>query len=419
MALKLDNIEGTELADDYIRKSLPQSRWADTWDTVKSSFGKLVLINIMILLFFVPGIAVVVIRQLYIMAMGSTGPFNPSLAGSFQCTPNIAGLAQSYNLSADLMFYGLMFAACFIAAVGVSGGAYSIKKLVNTHGDFTFKGFFHGVKVCYLNTLFPLIVFMAFFYAAVLVGDWMKIVSATGGNKAGAITAYVFVIIAAVIAGLYCAWTLAVGASYKLKPVRLLRNSGVFMIGTVIQTVFFAAFALAPVWLLMIGGFIRWIGYACGIFLGFSFILVVWMSFTQWAFDKFVTPNLKAAQEDARASKSPKELAAEQEEEDKRIARELLAAGRSELIARPIMPVADKTVISPLGKTFTRKNLAEVGGDREKLYSEIKDYEALHEKDAVYVEYNKMFAEREKALQSPKDKKGKAKKKISADNLLK
>ena len=39
-----------------------------------------------------------------------------------------------------------------------------------------------------------------------------------------------------------------------------------------------------------------------------------------------------------------------------------------------------------------------------------------HKNDAKYVEYNKLFAEREKALSST-DKKGK-KKKISSENLL-
>ena len=47
------------------------------------------------------------------------------------------------------------------------------------------------------------------------------------------------------------------------------------------------------------------------------------------------------------------------------------------------------------------------------------DFHEAHKHDPVYAEYNKLFAEREKALASPVDKKGKKKKKISADNLLK
>ena len=54
---------------------------------------------------------------------------------------------------------------------------------------------------------------------------------------------------------------------------------------------------------------------------------------------------------------------------------------------------------------------------RAELEKSIADYENEHKNDKRYVEYNKMFAEREKALQD-EGKKGKKKKKISADNLL-
>lgn len=46
------------------------------------------------------------------------------------------------------------------------------------------------------------------------------------------------------------------------------------------------------------------------------------------------------------------------------------------------------------------------------------EYEKAHENEPYYAEYNKLFAERDKALSVEPDKKGK-KKKISSDNLLK
>ena len=52
------------------------------------------------------------------------------------------------------------------------------------------------------------------------------------------------------------------------------------------------------------------------------------MSFTQWVFDMYITPNLEAQKERERAKKTEKQLAEEKEEEEKRIAREILAAGR-------------------------------------------------------------------------------------------
>ncbi len=110
---------------------------------------------------------------------------------------------------------------------------------------------------------------------------------------------------------------------------------------------------------------------------------------------------------------------AAKEENAKQRARELLAAGRSELIANPIMPIAAETTVTGLGKTFKRGDVAAVAAEREKLVSDIAAYGEEHKNDAAYIEYNKLFAEREKALQPETDKKGKKKKKISSDNLLK
>ena len=97
----------------------------------------------------------------------------------------------------------------------------------------------------------------------------------------------------------------------------------------------------------------------------------------------------------------------------------MLAAGKSELISRPIKPIDREESVQGLGKTFTRAQLAGVAENRKQLESDVTAYEKEHEKDAVYVEYNRMFAEREKALIEPEDKKGRKNKKISSQNLLK
>ncbi len=75
--------------------------------------------------------------------------------------------------------------------------------------------------------------------------------------------------------------------------------------------------------------------------------------------------------------------------------------------------------VAELGKTFTRGDVAAVAAGREKLVAEIAAYEKEHENDPAFVEYNKLFAEREKALQPVTDKKGKKKKVVSSENLLK
>lgn len=417
---QLNGMQGNEIADDFIRKGTTNGRWKDTWEVFKSNFWKLVLLNLLVLVTFIPGIAVIVVRNATVLALGETAPVNFSITYPFYSPEELIGIGENINFSCDVIFYSLLIIAGFIASLGISGATYCIRKLLQTHGEFSMKGFFHGIKVGYFNTLLPVTLFILFLYMTFVVGDWVKITSAVGGNTAGAITAYVFSIIATVLAGLYLAWVFSVGVSYRVKLKYLIRNAFVLLLGTPIQTVFMAGFALIPVWLAMIfSGVFKFFVYAFIAFFGFSFILISWLAFSQWAFDMYITPAIKSEEELANAKKSEKELAAEKAEEERTLALQLLAAGKSELIARPIMPITNEDDIPCLGKTFTRAGVAGAAANRDKLNGKVLAYEKAHENDPVYVEYNKMFAEREKALnpEGGKGKKSKAKK-ISADNLL-
>lgn len=421
MAFTVNNLEGNEIADDYTRTAATGGRWGDTWGVFKSNFGKIVLNNIFVLLFFVPAIALLFLRTIYISGLGYQYPFNANTGIGYPANPGTQGLNESIYLSADLLFYGLLIAAGLFAAVGISGGAYSMKRLLNSHGKFSIKSFFHGVKISYLNVAAPVVLFLTFYFACVIIGDWKDLTGARGGSTAGATTAYVFIIIATVLVGIYCAWLIATGVSYRLKVGQLLKNAFVLMVGSPIQTIFFAALSLMPMWLLLIGlsvSFVKIIAYIIFIFIGFSYILLVWMSYTQWVFDLYVTPNLKKAEEEAKAKRTPEQVKADEEEESKRIARELLASGKSELICKPILPIQAEAAVKPLSSTFSRKDINAVKSSRAKLCEDISSYENQHMNDPVYKEYNALFAEREKALKDDSKKKGK-KKKISSENLLK
>ena len=417
---RVATLEGNELADDYVRTHIPKGRWADTWDLFKTNFFKFVIINVFTLLFFVPGIAVIYLRGVYVTQMGLAFPFSSNPLFTYPLTPSMQGAPEGIVLTANLMFFSLLIVAGFIASIGIAGACYSIKKLINTHGQFTVKSYFHGVKVCYFNVLLPVTVFMAFIFGSFSLNAWADLQIARGMSKGGPVTAQVFMIIATVIVGIICAWVLAVGVSYKVKLRYLIKNSLVLLIGTVLQSVLMLGFSLIPVWLLLLGtqvSFFLIIGYAIFIFFGFSFILLCWLSYTQWVFDMFITPVVKTQEEARKATLTPKQLAEEKEAEEKSIARELLAAGRSELVGKPVRPIEGGTVVKEVGVAFGRSDISRVSGDRQKIQSELDEYYEQHKTDTRFVEYEKLFAEREKALNAPqgKNKKGK---KVSRNNLL-
>ena len=416
---RVATLEGNELADDYVRTHVPKGRWADTWNVFKSNFVRMVIINVFTLLFFVPGIVVVYFRTVYIAQMGMSYPFSSNALFTYPLTPSMQSVPQGIVLTADLLFYSLLIVAGFIASIGVSGACYSIKKLINTHGEFSLKGYFHGIKVCYLNVVFPVTVFMFFIFSSFCIFDWAALQISKGYSQAGPITAQVFIIMATVIVGIAAMWVLAVGVSYKVKFKYLIKNSFVLLFGTILQTLFMAGFSLLPVWILLLGealAFFKIIGYAIFLFFGFSFIILCWLAYTQWVFDMYITPAVKTEEEARKAKLTPKQLAAEKEEEEKSVARELLAAGRSELVGRPMRPIDGGTEVKEVGVAYGRADIVRVAEDRQKIRGEVDAYYEEHKKDTRYVEYEKLFAEREKAL-TPEGKKGK-KKKLSRNNLL-
>ena len=416
---RVATLEGNELADDYVRTHVPKGRWADTWNVFKSNFVRMVIINVFTLLFFVPGIVVVYFRTVYIAQMGMSYPFSSNALFTYPLTPSMQSVPQGIVLTADLLFYFLLIVAGSIASIGVSGACYSIKKLINTHGEFSLKGYFHGIKVCYLNVVFPVTVFMFFIFSSFCIFDWAALQISKGYSQAGPITAQVFIIMATVIVGIAAMWVLAVGVSYKVKFKYLIKNSFVLLFGTILQTLFMAGFSLLPVWILLLGealAFFKIIGYAIFLFFGFSFIILCWLAYTQWVFDMYITPAVKTEEEARKAKLTPKQLAAEKEEEEKSVARELLAAGRSELVGRPMRPIDGGTEVKEVGVAYGRADIVRVAEDRQKIRGEVDAYYEEHKKDTRYVEYEKLFAEREKAL-TTEGKKGK-KKKLSRNNLL-
>lgn len=416
---RVATLEGNELADDYVRTHVPKGRWADTWNVFKSNFVRMVIINVFTLLFFVPGIVVVYFRTVYIAQMGMSYPFSSNALFIYPLTPSMQSVPQGIVLTADLLFYSLLIVAGFIASIGVSGACYSIKKLINTHGEFSLKGYFHGIKVCYLNVVFPVTVFMFFIFSSFCISDWAALQISKGYSQAGPITAQVFIIMATVIVGIAAMWVLAVGVSYKVKFKYLIKNSFVLLFGTILQTLFMVGFSLLPVWILLLGealAFFKIIGYAVFLFFGFSFIILCWLAYTQWVFDMYITPAVKTEEEARKAKLTPKQLAAEKEEEEKSVARELLAAGRSELVGRPMRPIDGGTEVKEVGVAYGRADIVRVAEDRQKIRGEVDEYYEEHKKDTRYVEYEKLFAEREKAL-TTEGKKGK-KKKLSRNNLL-
>ncbi len=58
-------LEGKERSEEYARSTLPTNRFSLFWDILKGRFGRLMLVNLLTLLFCLPLIAVIAWRLRY------------------------------------------------------------------------------------------------------------------------------------------------------------------------------------------------------------------------------------------------------------------------------------------------------------------------------------------------------------------
>ncbi len=406
-------LEGKERSEEYARSTLPTNRWQLFWDVFKGNFGKIVKLNLLILLFFIPSVIVMYIGIQYRDGMGALGPYNMGTAMGYPCPGPLLGIAESNLIMTELFLYGMLFFSMIIAAVGLAGGMYVIRNMIWTEGIFVGNDFWRGVKLNYKNALQA-----AFFFCGILlIGKTMinfANFSLLGAGKVHSVllkisigSSWVFI----VVAGMMAFWIIALGVNYKMKFLLLLRNAFLMTIGTLPQTIFFIFLALVPFMLLFLTKLLGMIALLIAIFVIFlfalSWVLLVWLDFAQWVFDKYINPKISGAKVsrgiyNKDGTKNEDESGASLEYQ-----RLLLSHGRSRLVARPIKPIDDSLQIYELPQSFSREDLKKLRESKENIKEDTEAYAEEHKNDLRYVEYNRTFDEREKAIAEEDAKKNK------------
>ncbi len=405
-------LEGKEKSEEYARSTLPTNRWQLFWDIFKGNFGKIVKVNILVLIFFVPLLFVFLLNGMMNDYNSSTYPFGANLGVGYPAFPELNGVSETLVHNNDIIILlGIMLTST-IAAVGLAGGMYVIRNMVWTEGIFVGNDFWRGIKLNVKNALqtalfFTVILFLCkyminlsnFNLAVSELGKWQKIFL-----QVSQVTSYIFLILAAMMS----LWMIALGVNYKLTFLKMLRNAFLMTIGTLPQTIFFGLIALLPFALFYIGGtFMLLIAIIVLLLFAFAYALLVWLDFAQWVFDKYINPKLEGAKvgrgiynKDGSSALTGDDSGASIEYQ-----RMLLSHGRSRLVARPIKPIDDSLQVYELPQAFTREDLQKLRESKQNIAEDTEAYAEEHKNDLRYVEYNRQFDEREKALQENDGKK--------------
>lgn len=130
--------------------------------------------------------------------------------------------------------------------------------------------------------------------------------------------------------------------------------------------------------------------------LGFSWFLLIWTDYSQWAFDKFINDRVPGAQKNRGIYEK---VSKDDAEAIKKYREQLAQSSRTVLTRRPIKPITDDELqLAELPQSYSRADLQRLQESREALYRDNEEYIAAHKDDPQYqpTEEEKQFeAERE------------------------
>ena len=409
-------LEGKERSEEYARSTLPTNRWQLFWDIFKGNFGKIVKVNLLTLIFFIPLIAVIVIYSMLVQSNGIIYPFGANLGVGYPAVPGQAGLYELLSLqNSFLLFIGIAISS-IIASVGLSGGMYVVRNMVWTEGIFVSNDFWRGIKLNYKNALQTALFFCLMLFLSGTLISFADFSLATGGlSKWQKIwmlvskgTSYLLIVLSAMLT----LWMIALGVNYKFKFFQMLKNAFLMTIGTLPQTIFFGVIALLPFALFLFNSsFMLVLAIFMVLLFGFSYALLVWLDFAQWVFDKYINPKISGAKvgRGIYNKDGTSTLTGDDSQASIEYQRAILAHGKSRLVARPIKPIDDSLQVYELPQSFSREDLKRLRESKQNIIEDSELYAEEHKNDLRYVEYNKQFEERERALQEETEKKKKRK----------
>ena len=119
-------IMGSEKSETYARSTLPSNRWGLFWDILKTRFSKLLIINLLMLLFLIPLFLLLIMRGSYLSATASTLPFSQNIGLGYPAIPLMQGYEELISLQTNQTIYMFLPIISFIVSIGIAGGFYII-----------------------------------------------------------------------------------------------------------------------------------------------------------------------------------------------------------------------------------------------------------------------------------------------------
>ncbi len=406
---------GKEKSEDYARGTLPSNRWELFWDIFKGRFGKLVIVNLLTVLFCIPLVLLLFFRYVALINYGGNYPFTQCFGVGYMAPASMVGYAENIVVQVNLITFMLLPIAVMIMAVGISGGAYVMRNMVWTEGIFVANDFWKGIKQNIKQMLLIGVIYSLIFYASVMsISIAEQNIAIGSGKKWLWIVSEVFSYLVLIVYSIMTMHMITMSITYNLKFRHLLKNSFLFTIALAPQNFFFLFLGAIPFLLLIFGSFFLIIGIILILLIGMSWLLLVWTDYSHWAYDRFINDKVEGAQKNRGMYEKIKKS---DSGALKQYREQLALAKHNSLNNRPIKPITDDELqVAELPTNFSRSDLEKLRESKQAIYDDHARYVEEHKDDEEFklTEEEQSFVDKEAADRARRVEK--AKKELSKRN---
>ena len=352
---------GDDTKPDITPESMNMTKWQMFKNLFFGRFGTMVLLNMLTLLFALPAIVVIVLFYLNTAVAAGYIPYSANIGFGYPVVTDAIhqGLVTDFTYN---VFEFLILVPCIsFFALGVSGSLYVIRKLIWQEPTRTVVDYFRGIKKCWLPAILMgfafgltllLVIFSLGYFDAYNISTSLKILS------------IVLSILLLVIVIMFTSFFMTQVAAFKMRPMALIRNSFLFVIGTNIQGILFIGIALIPVYLLFIPG-ISTLLLIIYIFVGFSIPALVISLYCHYCYEKFLYDKIEG-----RPAAYTKRVSDVTEEKPEKKKQQPAAYKNPKKRKKSIDEGAS---ITPLAPTFRREYLERLQREHEQVLNESTD----------------------------------------------
>lgn len=406
---------GKEKSEGYARSTLPSNRWELFWDILKGRLGKLVIINLLMILFLIPLFLLLFFRYIAIANYGAMYPFNQGFGFGYQALPDMVGFSENIIFSVNMIVYMLLPIVALVGSLGLAGGCYVIRNMVWTEGIFVANDFWRGIRLNFKPMVLITLVYSLIFYVTMVSSSFASYAAVVGLvpnwiGVASEILSYVMLFFFTIVA--FHMMTMCV--TYEMKFWVLIKNAFVMTLGLFPQNVFFLLCGGVGIIITLIGGTLfLMIGIVLLLVIGFSFMVLVWTNYCHWAYDKFINDKVPGAQKNRGIYEKIKES---DSGALKKYREQMALASRSSLNSKPIKPITDDDLkLAELPTSFNRGDIEKLNESKRAIYEDHERYVEEHKNDPEFAP-----TEEEKKLEELKDERAKriekAKKELAKRN---